>query len=242
MEDLRADLSTHTDQGYAYRVDLRLRPYGTSGQLVFPLEALLDYYRLHAALWEVQALLKARPVAGDMEVGRAFMEGARRLLLAPRSRSDVVDSIQRLRRQALRGLSRSILSTTDVKTGLGGLRDIEFLAQGLQLVHAGGKPELLQAGTLAALSALTEAGILDRAAAEQLTGDYLFLRRVEHFLQIYEDRQTHTLPRDPVQLAALARLMLGGGATTDEFLAELFQRFQRVQGTFRAFADAPTPA
>jgi glutamate-ammonia-ligase adenylyltransferase len=239
MEGLRADLSSHTAEGHAYRVDLRLRPYGSSGQLVFPLEALLEYYRRRAALWEVQALLKARPVAGDLEVGRAFLEAARVLLLAPRSRSEVVASMGRLRRQALRSLSRSILSTTDVKTGLGGIRDIEFLAQGLQLVHASERPELLQGGTLAALSAIADAGILERGLAVQLAGDYLFLRRVEHFLQIYEDRQTHSLPRDPAQLGALARLMLGSSSTTGQFLDELAGRFQRVQAACRAFADAP---
>jgi glutamate-ammonia-ligase adenylyltransferase len=231
MEGLRADLSSHTAEGHAYRVDLRLRPYGSSGQLVFPLEALLEYYRRRAALWEVQALLKARPVAGDLDVGRAFLEATRVLLLAPRSKSEVVASIDTLRRQ------RSILSTTDVKTGLGGIRDIEFLAQGLQLMHASDRPELLREGTLAALSALAGAGILERGLAEQLARDYLFLRRVEHFLQLYEDRQTHSLPRDPAQLGALARLMLGSSATTGQFLAELAGRFQGVQAARAAFTD-----
>ena len=145
-------------------------------------------------------------------------------------------SIDRLRREALRGLSRSILSTTDIKTGLGGLRDVEFLAQGLQLVHAHEKPGLLCGGTLPALKALGEAGILPAETVEQLSGDYLFLRRVEHFLQIYEDRQTHSLPRDPSQLRALARLMLGSGATAEQLLAKLGKRFERIQAEYRRFA------
>jgi glutamate-ammonia-ligase adenylyltransferase len=184
MEELRADLATHTSEGYAYRVDLRLRPYGSSGQLVFSSKGLLEYYARSAALWEVQALLKARPIAGDTEVGRAFLESARGLLLLPRDRAAVVASIDRLRKQARRSLSRGILSATDVKTGLGGLRDIEFLAQGLQLVHASERPELLVGGTLPALAALRDAGFLDGETAERLESDYLFLRRVEHFLQI----------------------------------------------------------
>jgi glutamate-ammonia-ligase adenylyltransferase len=238
MEELRADLATHTSEGYAYRVDLRLRPYGSSGQLVFSSKGLLEYYTRSAALWEVQALLKARPIAGDTEVGRAFLESARGLLLLPRDRAAVVASIDRLRKQARRSLSRGILSATDVKTGLGGLRDIEFLAQGLQLVHASERPELLVGGTLPALAALRDAGFLDRETAERLESDYLFLRRVEHFLQIYEDRQTHSLPRDPTQLQALARLMLGSGATTEQFLARLARRFERVQATYREFTEA----
>jgi glutamate-ammonia-ligase adenylyltransferase len=132
MEALRGDLSTHTTEGYAYRVDLRLRPYGTSGQLVFTLPALNEYYGRHAALWEVQALLKARPVAGDPALGQAFLDTARTQLLVPRAHAEVAAAIDTLRREALRGLSRGVLSTTDIKTGLGGLRDVEFLAQGLQ--------------------------------------------------------------------------------------------------------------
>ena len=158
MEALRADLSVHTVEGYAYRVDLRLRPYGSSGQLVFPLDSLVQYYGQTAALWELQALLKARPVAGDLEIGRAFLESTRGAAHAPITQAEVASSIDRLRREAVKALSRSILSTTDIKTGLGGLRDVEFLAQGLQLVHAHQQPGLLCGGTLPALKALGRSG------------------------------------------------------------------------------------
>jgi len=233
MAALRADLSNHTSEGYAYRVDLRLRPYGSSGQLVFSLDSLRTYYDGAVALWEVQALLKARPVAGDVGVGQAFLDAARKLLLSTHAPNDVTASIVRLRKEALRALSQSILTTTDIKTGLGGLRDIEFLAQGLQLVHAREKPELLQRGTLPALRALAAAGLLPRETAERLSSDYLFLRRVEHFLQIYEDRQTHSLPSDPAQLRALARLMLGTGATSQQLLSKLSRRLEGVQEEYR---------
>jgi glutamate-ammonia-ligase adenylyltransferase len=232
MEALRADLSAHTTEGYAYRVDLRLRPYGSSGQLVFTLSALTDYYTRRAALWELQALLKARPVAGNLAVGQAFLDSVRNLLLAPHAQGEVASTIDRLRRQAIRALSRSILNPTDIKTGLGGLRDVEFLAQGLQLVHAHDHPRLLGGGTLPALRALADAGILPLPIVEQLSADYLFLRRVEHFLQIYEDRQTHSLPRDPAQLRALARLMMGSGATAEQLLSALTERFNRVQSAY----------
>ncbi|MGD0727400.1 MAG: glutamate-ammonia-ligase adenylyltransferase [Spirochaetia bacterium] len=235
METLGTDLSSHTTEGYAYRVDLRLRPYGSSGQLVFPLGALVEYYRKSAALWELQALLKARPVAGDLGVGRAFLDSVQGLLSAPHPHAEVAASIDRLRREALKSLSRSVLSTTDVKTGLGGLRDVEFLAQGLQLTHGHQRPELLCGGTLPALRALETAGILSAETVEHLSSDYLFLRRVEHFLQIYEDRQTHNLPRDPAQLRALARRMLGSGATAEQLLAKLARRFERVQAAYQRF-------
>ncbi len=249
MEALRADLSSHTTEGYAYRVDLRLRPYGSSGQLVFSLESLRTYYARNAALWEVQALLKARPVAGDVELGQAFLRTAREALLSPHPPAEIAASINKLRKEALRALSRSILTTTDIKTGLGGLRDIEFLAQGLQLAHARDEPRLLNGGTIPALRALGQAGILPAEKVESLSGDYLFLRRVEHFLQIYEDRQTHSLPSDPGQLRALSRLMLGSGATAEQLISKLSRRLERVQGEYRGYMGemeiteaAPPPA
>ena len=235
MEALRGDLSAHTTEGYAYRVDLRLRPYGTSGQLVFTLPALDEYYGSQAAQWELQALLKARPVAGDPALGEAFLQAARKRLLVPRRHAEVAAAIDTLRREAVRGLSRSVLTTQDIKTGLGGLRDVEFLAQGLQLSHAHDHPGLICGGTLPALKSLAEEGILSSEIADQLSSDYIFLRRVEHFLQIYEDRQTHSLPRDPAQLRALARLMLGGGATSAQLLSALDERFQRVRSAYETF-------
>ncbi|MGA2477780.1 MAG: glutamate-ammonia-ligase adenylyltransferase, partial [Spirochaetia bacterium] len=235
VEMLRGDLSAHTTEGYAYRVDLRLRPYGSSGQLVFPLDALRSYYTGSAALWELQALMKARPIAGDLSLGREFLDSMQGLLLAPHPHAEVAASIDRLRREALKGLARSMLSTTDIKTGLGGLRDIEFLTQGLVLIHAHQSPFLLHGDTLPALRALGDAGILPAELVEHLSEDYLFLRRVEHFLQIYEDRQTHSLPRDPAQLRALARLMLGSGATAEQLLGKLGRRFERVQKAYQAF-------
>jgi glutamate-ammonia-ligase adenylyltransferase len=147
----------------------------------------------------------------------------------------VAAEIDTLRREAVRSLSRSVLTTKDIKTGLGGLRDVEFLAQGLQLSHAHDHPGLLCGGTLPALKSLAEEGILARDLADQLSRDYVFLRRVEHFLQIYEDRQTHSLPRDPAQLRALARLMLGVGATSTQLLTALDERFQRVRSAYEDF-------
>jgi glutamate-ammonia-ligase adenylyltransferase len=149
-----------------------------------------------------------------------------------------VASIDRLRKQALHALATSVLpTTTDIKTGLGGLRDVEFLVQGLMLVHAAESPGIIRGGTLPGLRSLGDAGILPPEAVEQLGEDYLFLRRVEHFLQIYEDRQTHSLPRDPSQLRALARLMLGSDASEVELGRALAQRFERVQEAWKGFTE-----
>jgi glutamate-ammonia-ligase adenylyltransferase len=238
MEALRADLSSRTPEGYVYRVDLRLRPYGSSGQLVSTMDSLLAYYSRSAALWVIQALLKARPIAGDMEIGRAFLDRAKGVLLSPRDKSSVVSAMDGLREKTLKGLSYGLHGTTDVKAGLGGLRDVEFLVQGIQLIHAALNPGLLGGNTIAALEAIAAAGILPRETADRLSGDYLFLRRVEHFLQIYEDRQTHSLPRDPGQMLALARRMLGSGATVAQFRSKLAKRFERVRESYLDFTQA----
>jgi glutamate-ammonia-ligase adenylyltransferase len=227
---LRADLSDHTAEGYAYRVDFRLRPYGRSGELVAGLEGALRYYRENAALWELQALLKARPVAGNLALGARFLSEARQRLRGPFPAGEVARSVTALRRAARARLARGLPAGTNIKEGDGGIRDVEFLVQALQLIHA---PAVPAGNTLAALEALRAAGLLPSAEAEGLKRDYLFLRRIEHYLQIFEDRQTHTLPSEPAELAALARRSLGPGATAELFAGELEACLQRVRRAWR---------
>jgi glutamate-ammonia-ligase adenylyltransferase len=236
MERLRSALSDYTPDGYAYRVDLRLRPYGSSGQLGSELDALMRYYSEQASPWELQALIKARPVAGDLELGMRFVESSRELIASPRESADIASTIVGLRREAIRALSRGLPGGRDVKSGLGGIRDVEFLVQGLQMAYARLVPDLLRQNTLESVAALSEAGILPAEQAARLSEDYVYLRRVEHFLQIYEDRQTHRLPKDPDQFRALARRMMGVEATEEKFRAELDQRFERIQALFSRFA------
>ncbi|MBW2107480.1 MAG: glutamate-ammonia-ligase adenylyltransferase, partial [Deltaproteobacteria bacterium] len=195
MESLRADLSVHTQEGYAYRVDLRLRPYGRQGCLVPSLPALISYYQKTASLWELQAALKMRPVAGNLRVGYAFLEQIRPLFHQARPRSQIVGSIEKMRQAAIRHTLPDQIHGPDVKAGIGGLRDVEFLVQGLQLIHGPNHPDVFTANTLAGLERLKEAGILPETVADRLSDDYVFLRRVEHCLQIMEDRQVHTLPK-----------------------------------------------
>ncbi|MCX7847723.1 MAG: glutamate-ammonia-ligase adenylyltransferase [bacterium] len=236
LEQLRADLSTHTEHGYAYRVDFRLRPYGLSGELVPSVTSALAYYRHHAALWELQAALKLRPIAGARCIGEYFLNALRPLLTEPHAPADVVASISRLRQLAVQ---QSSSSPHDVKNGPGGIRDIEFLVQGLQLIHAHSHPDLLDPNTLNALARLHHAGILPSTLAAQLADDYAFLRRLEHFLQLYEDRQTHALPTEPHALATLARRVSGPSADADSFLTDLTHRMARVRQTYLDYL-APT--
>jgi glutamate-ammonia-ligase adenylyltransferase len=232
MERVTLDLSMHTEEGYAYRVDLRLRPYGGSGELVLSLPGLVDYYERTASLWELQAALKLRPIAGNLGLGNALLDRLRPLLLRPRKREEVVQSIEKMRSAAIKYGGRATAAGLDVKSGVGGLRDIEFLVQGLQLIHGGDRPEVLDGNTLAALEALGRAGLLPESVTADLRRDYLFLRVVEHYLQILEDRQIHAVPDDTAELAALARRVLGPGENDSSFLARLEECAARVRAAY----------
>ncbi len=234
MERLRDDLARHTAEGSAYRVDLRLRPYGSGGMLVHPLDSLGDYYERTAGLWEVQALLKARPIAGSPEVGERFLQRARSVLLQARSGAPIADSIERMREQAVQEAARAAPEEHDVKSGLGGIRDIEFLVQGLQLAHLGERPQLLVGNTLEALAELESAGTLGAGEAASLREDYTLLRRVEHALQVLNDQQRHRLPTQPQELRALARRILGPDSDERDLRARLAECRARVRCAYDA--------
>jgi glutamate-ammonia-ligase adenylyltransferase len=197
-------LSDHTEDGQAYRVDLRLRPEGAQGALSRSRAATLAYYGTTARTWERQALLKARPVAGDRALGAALLaELAPVVHGRPLGASAIGDILLAKRRIEARAVAVSSSSSAaggpgefDVKAGVGGIRDVEFLVQFLQLLHGAGRPELRAGGTLAALDALAGAGAILPAEREALVAGYRFLRRVEHHVQAMFDLQTHRLPRD----------------------------------------------
>lgn len=238
LEALRADLSDHTSDGYVYRVDFRLRPYGSSGALVQALPAVLDYYKTEAALWEMQALLKLRPVAGDREVGDELLRGLRPIICREWDPVEIRETILRLRDTAEKQASSHNVGQengfVDVKTGAGGIRDIEFLLQGSQLARAHTEADIITGNTLEGLRRLEASGLIDPATGEQLREDYLFLRRVEHFLQLYEDRQVHALPDASAERAALARRIEGKEATAEGFLAKIEETRTRVRAVYEA--------
>jgi glutamate-ammonia-ligase adenylyltransferase len=246
MESLSNDLSRHQEEGIAYRVDLRLRPYGSSGELAYSLAGLVHYFQEEASPWEIQALIKARPVAGNLDLGKRFLRqvwpGSRK----PPGAAAVIQSIEHMRELTLKKLSRGLRQATNIKLGSGGIRDIEFLVQGLQLIHARevlGEQDFLRSGnTCYALDTLRRAAVLSAATAAQLKQDYIFLRRLEHYLQIYEDRQTHTLPREHAELDTLAKRLLGRGAEAEQFLVRLEACNQRVEEAYRAHLLGALPA
>ncbi|MFW6214305.1 MAG: glutamate-ammonia-ligase adenylyltransferase [Alkalispirochaetaceae bacterium] len=235
LQRLLRDLSDFTEEGKAYRVDLRLRPYGDSGELVNSVDQLVEYYDSKAGLWELQAMIKLSPVAGNIELGWELLERCKPILIRRISeaggRSAVVRSIRGMREKAV---DQYMSAAPDVKNGVGGIRDIEFVAQALQMVHARHYPEVLTGNTLMALAKLEEGGVLAADTTATLKREYVFLRRIEHFLQVYEDRQLHTIPADPRARRKLARLVLPEGEDLDNFSQRLSEVLQRVRGIYNA--------
>ena len=235
MAQIRADLSEHTEEGYVYRVDLRLRPFGKAGELVSSFSGLIEYYRHSASLWEIQAALKMRPVAGNQQVGHRFIKEMRPIFLQRRDRARIVGNIEEMRDKAVESSLEGAHTTIDVKNGYGGIRDIEFLVQGLQLIHGPDRPELIEGNTLTALDLLSDAGFLPQEVVGKSKEDYTFLRQTEHYLQLLEDLQVHRLPKDPGELAALAKRMMGMEGSSERLIREIQRRMERVRGVYTSF-------
>ncbi|RJR20210.1 MAG: glutamate-ammonia-ligase adenylyltransferase [Desulfobacteraceae bacterium] len=232
MERLNSDLSLHTEEGYAYRVDLRLRPFGNSGDLVPGMTSLLRYYRNTASPWEIQALLKARPVAGNRDLGYELLKEIWPALFTRTRPEIVLDTIKMMRGKSTEAARRKGELYRDVKTGLGGIRDIEFLVQGLQLIYGLDKPWIYEANTLRALDLLSDASLIPPQDALALRSDYIFLRRIEHCLQIMDDRQIHSIPAEQAEIFSLAKRVQGAGTSADGFLKEVAGCFSRIKDAF----------
>jgi len=205
--DVVAMIEEVTEEGYAFRVDLRLRPEGRMGPVAMSLDAYGAYHRERAELWERQALLKARAVAGDQDVGARFMDWAGRTVYRAGVDERVLPAIHGMKREidrALRG-RHAEASARNVKLGRGGIREVEFLVQALQLLYGGDDPWLRERNSLKALFRLTERGYLAPDLGRRLSHALVHLRTVEHRLQILHEFQTHTLPDDPSELGRLAR-------------------------------------
>ncbi len=196
-----------TPEGSIFPVDPNLRPEGRHGPLVRTLASHQAYYARWAKTWEFQALLKARPVAGDMALGEKYANAMTPLVWQASRRENFVEDVQAMRRRVVATLPRN-MAGRELKLGPGGLRDIEFAVQLLQLVHGRSDERLRVAATLPALEALAEGGYVGRADAEELASAYRFLRQTEHLLQLYQLRRTHTLPEDPAVLRRLGRAMV----------------------------------
>jgi glutamate-ammonia-ligase adenylyltransferase len=213
---LIALLSEVTEDGFAFRVDMRLRPYGESGPLVASFEALENYLVAQGREWERYAWIKARAVTGERDAELAAI--VRPFVFRKYLDFATLDAMRRLHAEVRREVERRELAG-HVKLGPGGIREIEFVAQALQLVRGGREPELAVRPTLEALERLAARRVLPEAAARELSAAYIFLRNVEHRLQYLDDRQTHSLPRDEDDRARIAAM--SGFASWDDFAAQL---------------------
>ncbi|MDG4796418.1 bifunctional [glutamine synthetase] adenylyltransferase/[glutamine synthetase]-adenylyl-L-tyrosine phosphorylase [Micromonospora sp. WMMD1082] len=207
----------------AWPVDAALRPEGNRGPLVRTLASHLAYYRRWARTWEFQALLKARPAAGDLALGQEWIDALAPLLWQAAERPEAVEDVRAMRRKIIDHIPPKELER-EIKRGPGGLRDIEFAVQLLQLVHGRGDEALRAAGTIPALRALVTGGYVGRADGEALLRGYRFLRGIEHRLQLQGLRRTHTVPTEPGALrwlaAALGYTATPGRSAVEEFRAE----------------------
>lgn len=224
-------LSEVTEDGFAFRVDLRLRPEGSRGALANSLASAERYYASFGRKWERAALLRAQPVAGDHALGHAILQTLQPFIYPRRVDPDVATSMHELMHKARRDLR---VADTDIKLGRGGIREAEFFVQSLQLIWGGMHPELRVAGTLDALERLKVRGLVTHQEAQRLSDAWALLRRVEHRIHMSRGYQTHELPRDRTHLAKSL-----GFDTVDAFDSALADARERVAELFDSLVEAP---
>ncbi|MEI6621660.1 MAG: bifunctional [glutamine synthetase] adenylyltransferase/[glutamine synthetase]-adenylyl-L-tyrosine phosphorylase [Actinomycetes bacterium] len=208
-----------TSEGSIWEVDAALRPEGKSGALVRTLASHVGYYQRWAQTWEFQALLKARYAAGDAALGARYVDAVAPFVWSAADRPDFVADVQNMRARVEQHLPAKT-ADRELKLGKGGLRDVEFSVQMLQLVHGRSDVMLRSPNTLVALEAMSTWGYVGRDDAATLTAAYKFLRTMEHRLQLFRMRRTHVVPEDEASLRRLGRSMGFRGESSAELLAE----------------------
>src|SRR5436309_11873832 len=231
--------STPHPAGSLFRVDLRLRPEGSAGPLARSLESMENYYAGFGETWERIALIKARGIAGSRELAYEFSRQHQSFIYPKSTTRDLLDEIAHIKHRIERDIVGTAKLERDVKLGRGGIRDIEFIVQTLQLIHGARHPFLQEPSMLKALRALRELDLLPSNEVLTLDNTYRFLRRVEHRLQIEAEQQTHVVPRDA---EALRRLALSLRFSSSEgFTAALHERMRAVRPIFQRIISK-TPA
>ncbi|WP_207458072.1 bifunctional [glutamine synthetase] adenylyltransferase/[glutamine synthetase]-adenylyl-L-tyrosine phosphorylase [Azospirillum sp. SYSU D00513] len=239
--DLVRIMDERTRDGYVFRTDLRLRPDPGATPLAVSVTAAETYYASVGQNWERAAMIKARPVAGDLEAGAAFLRTLEPFIWRRHLDFAAIQDIHSIKRQinAHKGHREVTVNGHDIKVGRGGIREIEFFAQTQQLIFGGRDQRVRIAPTLAAIRALCEVERVPPGALEELEEAYDFLRRVEHRIQMTDDRQTHRIPADDEGVAHLATFL--GYADPAEFRAELLARLGRVEDRYaELFEEAPS--
>ena len=239
--DLVALIEERSVDGYVARVDLRLRPDPGAMPVAISFGAALTYYETLGQNWERAAMIKARPAAGDLALGKAFLAELRPFIWRKHLDFWAIDDIHSIKRQivAHRGGGTITLAGHNIKLGRGGIREIEFFVQTQQLIYGGRAPELRTPQTLEALQVLARAGRIDRQSAEELSESYRYLRGLEHRLQMVDDQQTQSLPDSDDGLARIAAFM--GFDDLDSFAEATLAAMTRVQAHYaKLFEDAPS--
>ncbi|MFQ5673208.1 MAG: bifunctional [glutamate--ammonia ligase]-adenylyl-L-tyrosine phosphorylase/[glutamate--ammonia-ligase] adenylyltransferase [Nitrospinales bacterium] len=228
-------VSEPTHAGYAYKIDSDLRPEGSQGILVQSVKGYERYFATRARIWERQAMTRARFVAGNSALAEKFLAIAHAFTYRPKLEYGSLIEIARLRERMEKELAGEAKKGKNVKLGFGGLADIEFSAQILQLMHGHRHPRLRETNTLSVLRILAETGILDDADATRLRENYLYLRRLECLLRIQDEPAPRHLPRREDDLAALAKLMDYRGKDNRELASRLMRDYERTTREVRAF-------
>jgi glutamate-ammonia-ligase adenylyltransferase len=236
-------MSERTAEGIVFRTDADLRPEGRSGALSRSIDAYESYWTRWAQTWEYQALIKARPVAGDAALGKEFMTRAEPHVWPDRLDPDAVRDVRAMKARTEEVLRRKGLESREVKRGWGGIRDVEFAVQLLQLVHGRHDPGIRSATTLDALEQLARGGYVAVPDAQQLGDAYVWLRTVEHRIQLLDERQAHTLPADTTERTLLARVLgfrdRPGASALDAFDAEHHAKQSAVRALHEKLFFAP---
>jgi glutamate-ammonia-ligase adenylyltransferase len=230
-------LDTVTEDGFVFRVDTRLRPFGESGPLVMSFEGFEKYYQGQARAWERYAMVKVRAIAGDREMGREFERFFRPFVYRRYLDYRAIAELRSLKAKIAAELQRRDRGD-NIKLGVGGIREIEFIAQAFQLIRGGQQKALQERGILIVLDRLGELGLLEKETAQFLRRAYLFLRTIENRLQQYEDMQVHDLPTDPELRTILAFAM--GYDGWKAFSEHLTVVRRRVHSIFEAVIADPS--
>jgi glutamate-ammonia-ligase adenylyltransferase len=225
-------LARPTSEGFLYRIDLRLRPWGKDGTLIPTADGYVKYLENDARLWEKQALLKARAIAGDVPFGEALLERVKPIVYS-NSPDEVRANVLAMKLRTEEYLQQKGRGWGEVKLGEGSIRDIEFVVQSMQLIYGGSYHFIRTRATLKGIGRLRAVGLLTPAESGVLTDGYIFLRTIEHYLQMMDYRQTYTLPSDPAAIALLARrLGFEGPKAGEHFVARYQQHCQAIRAVF----------
>ncbi len=229
-------LDENTAEGFVFRVDMRLRPFGQSGALACSFQAMENYYQSHGRDWERYALVKARVVAGDQEQGALLLDTLRPFVFRRYLDFGAFEALREMKKMVEAEVKRKGMAN-HVKLGAGGIREVEFIGQAFQLIRGGREPELQQREIQLVLAYLAEKDYLPEYVVQQLLEAYTFLRNTEHRVQEFQDQQTHLLPEDELGRQRLAFGM--GFAHWDEFVPVLRGHMARVHSHFEQVFEAP---